>query len=551
MHRLRVVPAALPGRLHRSGRTAAGLRAAQARAHSHPGPRRVSQASADFRLHDFHGGLALDGHKAVSLEVPLASAGLPERVYVPIGQHQGEAGDLLLGPGDQVLAGQALTSSADDFEVPAHAPCSGTVVGLCERPASHPPGSRRRCIEILNDGRDEWVAPTPLKHWAECPSGKIVDHLHAMGLVGLGGAMFPTAAKLRGPWGAIHTLILNGAECEPWISCDEMLMRTRPEAVIRGGQVLAAAVAAERVIIAVEDDMDGIADALKKALAQQHGSLEMVIVEVPSVYPQGGERQLIETLTGLQVPGDGLPQDIGLLCHNVATAAAASDAVVHGRPLTERIVTVTGPGIQRPCNLRAAVGTPVAHLVAAAGGYRDGVQRLVLGGPMSGTALSSDEVVLTKGSHCVLALTDQELAPRPEPMPCINCGDCVAVCPASLMPQLLFRALAADRHEQARDLSLLECIECGCCAQVCPSQIPLVDYYRHGKARLGLKDLDQRRAALAKRRYEAREQRLAQQQADREARRRARAERLQKAGGARDEIQAAIERAKAKKRSGD
>jgi len=511
----------------------------------------MSQAKADFRLHGFHGGLALSGHRQVSLELPLAAAGLPERVYVPIGQHQGQAGDLLVEPGDRVLGGQALTASNDDFEVPAHAPCSGSVVGLCERPASHPPGSRRRCIEIIGDGRDEWVTPTPLENWAQRPPDEIVDHLRAMGLVGLGGAMFPTAAKLRGPWGAIHTLILNGAECEPWISCDETLMRNRPEAVIRGGQILAAAVAAERVIIAVEDDMAGIAEALEQALVEHGSGLDMSIVELPPVYPQGGERQLIETLTGLQVPSDGLPQDIGLLCHNVATAAAAWDAVAHGRPLTHRIVTVTGPGIQRPCNLRAAVGTPIAHLISAAGGYQEGVQRLVLGGPMSGTALPSDEVVLTKGSHCVLALTEQQLGPKPEPMPCINCGDCVAACPASLMPQLLFRALAADRHEQARELSLLECIECGCCAQVCPSHIPLVDYYRHGKARLRLKDLDHRRAALARRRFEAREQRLAQEQAEREARRRARAELLQKTDVAKDEIQAAIERAKAKKRAGD
>ena len=511
----------------------------------------MSQENPAIRLHDFHGGLVLAPHKAVSLEVPLASAGLAERVYVPIGQHQGQAGELLVAPGDRVLAGQALTSSDDDFEVPAHAPCSGTVAGLCERPASHPPGSRRRCIEILADGRDEWVAPTPLSDWAQRRPAEIVDHLHAMGLVGLGGAMFPTAAQLRGPWGAIHTLILNGAECEPWISCDETLMRSRPEAVIRGGRILAAAVAAERVIIALEDDMEGLAATLGKAVAEQDSGPAMAIVEVPAVYPQGGERQLIETLTGLQVPSNGLPQDIGLLCHNVATAAAACDAVEHGRPLTDRIVTVTGPGVQRPCNLRAAVGTPIAHLIAAAGGYREEVTRLVLGGPMSGTALASDDVIVTKGSHCVLALTDRELAPGPEPMPCINCGDCVAACPASLMPQLLFRALAADRHEQARELSLLECIECGCCADVCPSHIPLVDYYRHGKARLRLSDLDHRRAALARRRFEAREQRLTRQQAERKARRRARAERLQKTEVAQDEIQAAIARAKAKKRTGD
>jgi len=502
-----------------------------------------------LRLHDFHGGLALPGHAEVSLAVPLADAGLPERVHVPIGQHQGEAGALLVEAGDQVAAGQALTASEDDFEVPAHAPCSGTVIGVCHRPASSPPGSQRRCVEILPDGCNSRVAAAPLEDWQQRAPGDIIEHLRTMGLVGLGGAMFPTAAKLRGPWPAIDTLILNGAECEPWISCDQALMQTRPEAVVNGGLVLAQATGARRIIIAVEDDMAGVAAGLAKALPGSNNGPEIRVVEVPAVYPQGGERQLIETLTGRQVPRDGLPQDIGLLCHNVATAAAAFDAVENGRPLTERIVTVTGPGIAHPRNLRAAIGTPIAHLVLQAGGYHDDVQRLILGGPMSGTALTTDEVVLTKGSHCVLALTSAEFAPRPEPMPCINCGECVAACPAGLMPQLLFRALSGDRHEQARELSLLECIECGCCAQVCPSHIPLVDYYRHGKARLRQADLDQRRAALARRRHEARQERLAKQQAQRQARRRARAERLEKAELARDEIQAAIERAKAKKRT--
>ena len=504
-------------------------------------------ATAD-RPGGFHGGLALDGQRNVSLETPLIAAGLPARIYVPIGQHQGQPGDLLVEPDQRVLGGQALTASEDDFEVPAHAPCSGRVVGLCQRPASHPPDSLRRCIEIIPDGTDEWIPPTPLTDWQARSPAEIVDHLRAMGLVGLGGAMFPTAAKLRGPWGDIQTLILNGAECEPWITCDETLLRTEPESVIRGGQILAFATGASKIIIAVEEDMAGVARALMKAAASENGSVEVQIVELPPVYPQGGERQLIETLTGRQVPRDGLPQDIGLLCHNVATAAAAAVAVEQGRPLTERIVTVTGPGVQRPRNLRAAIGTPLAHLIDAAGGYRDGVQRLVLGGPMSGTSLSSDQVVLTKGSHCLLALSEPQLAARPAPMPCINCGECVAVCPASLMPQLLFRALAADRHEQADGLSLLECIECGCCAEVCPSQIPLVDYYRHGKARLRAKEMDQRRAALARRRFEAREQRLSRQKAEREAKRRARAERLHKSDLARDEIQAAIARAKAKKR---
>lgn len=509
----------------------------------------MSQPVRVNRLHGFHGGLALAPNKAVALAVPLQSAPLPERLFVPIGQHQGDVGQLLVEPGQAVLTGQALTRAQDDFEVAAHAPCSGRVVGLCERPASHPPGSHRRCIEIIPDGEARQQQPQPLEDWQQRRPEEIVDHLRAMGLAGLGGAMFPTAAKLRGPWGEIHTLILNGAECEPWIACDAALMQDRPDAIIRGGRILAAALGARRVMIAVEDDRRESVEHLQRALATDAHPPDITVVEVPAIYPEGGERQLIETLTGLQVPNDGLPQDLGLVCHNVATAAAAFDAVELGRPLTERIVTITGSGIHQPRNLRAAIGTPIAHLVALAGGYREGVQRLVLGGPMTGTALPSDQVVITKGSHCVLALTATELQPRAAPMPCINCGDCVATCPASLMPQLLFRALAADQPERARELALFDCIECGCCAQVCPSHIPLVEYYRHGKARLRAKDLDLRRAALARRRFEARQERLQRERAEREARRRARAERLQQAELARDDIQAAIARARSKKRS--
>jgi electron transport complex protein RnfC len=502
------------------------------------------------RLHAFPGGLALPHHKQVSLNGPLRRCPLPNRIYVPIGQHQGESGEILVQAGEKVTAGQPVTASEDDFQVPAHAPCAGTVVGLSRRPASHPPGSLRRCIEI-RPGAESVSAPSRrLADWRHQSSAVVVDHLRTMGLAGMGGAVFPTAAKLRGPWQTIHTLILNGVECEPWIACDESLMRTRPNDVIIGGLILAAAAGAGRMIVAVEDPMAQTAEALLQAAVESGAEDRIEVVTVPAVYPEGGERQLIQALTGQEVPRDGLPQDLGLLCHNIATAAAAFDAVELGRPLTERIVTVTGPGVGHPCNLITPIGTPAAWLIAQAGGYTGIAERLILGGPMSGTALETDEVIITKGSNCLLVLDK----PAPDPdqvLPCINCGQCVAVCPASLLPQLLFRVIEGERYEQARDLGLFDCIECGCCAQVCPSQLPLVDYYRHGKGELRLRELDQRRAALARRRHEARQQRLAQEQAERDARRRARAERLREKAGAEDEIKAAIERARRKKKSAE
>jgi len=325
-------------------------------------------------------------------------------------------------------------------------------------------------------------------------------------------------------------------------------MRERSQAVVEGGLILARAVGARRVVIAIEDRMGAVRDKLDAACRQidTHGIVR--IVQVLTIYPEGGERQLIQTLTGKEVPHNGLPQDLGVICHNVATAASARDATIDGRPLIERIVTVTGPGIKEPCNLLALIGTPFSHLVEAAGGYRDDVTRLVLGGPMSGTALSTDEIPVSRGSNCLLALTAKEVPPTAATLPCINCGQCVNVCPASLLPQMLYRHLEAEQFDRAAELNLADCIECGCCAQVCPSHIPLVDFFRHGRQELIRRELDERRAALARRRFEAREARLEREKAERAARRKAREEKLKKPDKAKDEIQAAIERARQKRR---
>src|SRR6056297_1772267 len=314
-------------------------------------------------LHSFPGGLALPHHKHVSLDAPVSPCPLPDRLFVPIGQHQGDTGTILVQPGEALAAGQPLTTATDDFQVPAHAPCAGTMIGVTRRPAVHPPGSQRRCIEIEPGAGRAPVAPKALPAWRDANPSMLIDHLRQMGLSGMGGAMFPTAAKLRGHWSGIDTLILNGAECEPWIACDESLMRIRPGEIVIGGLILAAAAGAHKIILAVEDPMDMTAASLAQAAAGLGLDERFEVVNVQTVYPQGGERQLIQTLTGLEVPHDGLPQDLGLLCHSVATASAAFDAVERGQPLTERVVTVTGPGVKRPGNFAAPIGTPAEWLI--------------------------------------------------------------------------------------------------------------------------------------------------------------------------------------------
>ncbi|RFF28944.1 MULTISPECIES: electron transport complex subunit RsxC [unclassified Wenzhouxiangella] len=501
------------------------------------------------RIHGFPGGLKLEHHKAVACERPVARPPMPERLFIQVVQHQGESGRIVVEPGEWVAKGQALTAAGDDFIVPEHTPSSGTIEAITDHPAAFPPGGTQQAIVLVPDGRDEWTERNPLSDWRNASGTAIVDHLHRAGMAGLGGAMFPTAAKLRGDWPGIHSVILNGAECEPWIACDEMLMRERPRDVIEGGLILARAAGAERVVIAIEDRMGAVEAKLREARRELDAERNVRIRKVFTVYPEGGERQIIQALTGREVPHDGLPQDLGVIVHNVGTAATARDAVVEGRPLIERIVTVTGPGIAEPRNLLALVGTPFNHLVETAGGYRGEVTRLILGGPMSGTALASDEIPVTKGSNCVLALTDNETAPTQPTLPCINCGECVRVCPARLLPQTLFRLIEAENYDAAADYDLPDCIECGCCAAVCPSHIPLVDYYKHGKDELTRRRLDRRRAALAKRRYEAREERLRREKEERQARRKEREEKLKRPEEAQDEIQAAIERAKRNKKT--
>ena len=506
---------------------------------------------ADFdigrHLYRFPGGLKLRHHKQIACRDPLERLPLPDRLVLPLAQHQGPPGELRVDVGDHVVGGQALTRAEGDREVPIHAPTSGRIAAIEEHEVAWPPGAKAACIILEPDGEDRFEAMTS----PAANSSDPIERLRAGGLTGLGGAMFPTAAKLRGDFPPIRALILNGSECEPYISCDEMLMRTRPRAVVEGAQILAAAIGAEEVVIGIEDQMGKVRKLLEAAIREVQAAPPIWVVQVTTIYPEGGEKQLIQVLTGQEVPHDGLPQDLGLVCLNVGTAAAARDIVSDGRPVIDRVVTVSGPGIAHPRNFIVRIGTPVADLIDAAGGPSGRIDRWVLGGPMSGIPLPSVQVPITKGSNCILALRPEDTERSQPVMPCINCGECVRVCPASLLPQTLYKHLATDDFDTARELNLFDCIECGCCAHVCPSHIPLVDYYRHGKGVLREQGIEDARATRARENFETRERRLAEHEAERRRKREAREKKLKDGPAAQDEVQAAIARARARNKSGD
>ncbi|GAB4186071.1 MAG: hypothetical protein Tsb002_10200 [Wenzhouxiangellaceae bacterium] len=494
-------------------------------------------------LHAFHGGLRLKHHKRLSCDEPAQTAPLPEQLVLPLRQHQGSPALPQVAIGDHVRRGDCLATASDSGSIALHAPTSGVISDIGDYPTVRNYVSGEPCIVLRCDGEDRAAEPRPLADWQQCPAELIVQHLQAMGLSGLGGALYPSHRKL-GPQHTIDTVILNGAECEPYLSCDEALMLSQPAAVIGGAAVLKRAASAQRVVIALEDRMDEVRKALQQQVSEADSEW-LRIVQVPTYYPEGGERQLIQVLTGQEVPSAGLPQDLGLVCFNVATAAAACHAVVEGRPLTERMVTVTGHDLQRPGNWLTRIGTPLDDLLQLAGGAPASTRRLIMGGPLMGVALPHANLAVDKGTNCLLLLREQDVAdPQPQ-MPCINCGYCVKVCPAQLLPQELHWAIRAEDYQRASDnFGLLDCIECGCCDQVCPSHIPLVEEYRLGKQMLWQQRRQQQQAEHARQRYQARGERLQRRDAERSARREARKAALRGPADA----QARLARALARKR---
>lgn len=502
------------------------------------------------RLHNFHGGIHPDEHKSESMTRPIQSAGIADILVLPLGQHIGSSAVAVVTVGQRVLGGEAIAAADGVLSVPCHAPTSGTVLAIEDRPVPHPSGLSAPCIVLQTDSLDEWTDVRPFVDPMNADPLQLTQHIQQAGIAGMGGAGFPTAVKLSPRSGRpIETLVINGAECEPYITADDSLMRERAAAVINGSLILAHILGKPAVVLGVEDNKPEAIAALKNAA----GGTEVEIVVFPTKYPSGGEKQLIEILLGRQVPSGALPADIGVVCQNVATAAAVHDAVVHGRPLVSRITTVTGQAVSRPGNYEVLLGTPISHLLTLAGYDATVNPRRVMGGPMMGFTVGDADCPVIKTSNCLLLPTEAELPTPPPALACIRCGLCAEACPASLLPQQLFWYSRGRDHDRLKSHKLFDCIECGACAYVCPSHIPLVQYYRASKAEIIVQQQDTERAAHARQRFEARQARIERQTREkaerREARKRVAQAKATAAEGtpAGDPIQAAIDRAKARK----
>ncbi|MCB1776240.1 MAG: electron transport complex subunit RsxC [Candidatus Competibacteraceae bacterium] len=496
------------------------------------------------RLYPFHGGLKTVRHKTESNQQPIQRAALPRRLMVPLRQHIGAMAKPVVASGDQVLKGQMIGQADGYISAAIHAPTSGRVATVETRPVPHPSGLPDLCVVIDSDGEERWVERQPVDYRALHPS-ELRNILRNAGVVGLGGAAFPSAVKLNlsGHRERLETLILNGAECEPWITCDDRLMREQAAGIVAGLHVMVHLLEPREVLIGIEDDKPEAIAAMIEACA----GTGYEVRPAPTRYPSGSVKQLVKLLTGKETPVEGLPIDVGVQCFNVATAYTVHRAVDHGEPVISRTVTVTGH-VRQPGNFQALLGTPFAELVEQAGGYQEGVERLIMGGPMMGFALHSDEVPLTKAANCILAASAEELAPTQPVMPCIRCGACVDVCPANLLPQQLYWHARAKEFDKAQDYHLFSCIECGCCSTVCPSHIPLVQYYRYAKNEIWAQEKEKQKAELARQRHQARLERLEREKQEREAKLRqkapARAARAESEGGGKLDIETAVARAK-------
>lgn len=427
-----------------------------------------------------HWGVHPDDHKRPAADAPLRQLPLPQRLYLPLQQHVGQAARPVVMVGQKVLKGQLIAEPQGRISAPVHASTSGTISAIGEITAPHPSGLSFTAITLDSDGDDRAIdADIPQDPFALSPND-IAGRVAAAGVVGLGGATFPSAAKLAlGKRSQVSTLIVNGGECEPYLSCDDRVMRDHAADVVDGIRLMMHSIGAKEALVGIENNKPEAIAAMRRAAT---AFPEVRIRPVPARYPMGSDRQLIQTLTGKEVPSDCRAADVGVIVNNVSTANAVHRAIRLGEPLIRRIVTINGGAVWQPGNLMVPIGTLVSDLLDFAG-LKSEPARLLMGGPMMGAVLPHAQVPIVKGTAGILALNEDEIR-VPEAGPCIRCGNCTSVCPIGLLPLEMAANIRTDRLNDAAALGLADCISCGCCAYICPSHIPLVQYFTHAKSEL-------------------------------------------------------------------
>ncbi|MBK8113955.1 MAG: electron transport complex subunit RsxC [Candidatus Accumulibacter sp.] len=474
------------------------------------------------QLFSFKGGVKPQTRKAPSVQSPIGQVPMPLRLYVPLHQSLGGAPNPLVQAGEQVLKGQVIGAADGWMSAAVHAPTSGTVLAVEQHVAAHPSGLPTLSVVIEPDGREQWIARTPLDHRSLAPE-RVRELLRDAGVVGLGGAVFPSHAKLTAARTVpVEHLVINGAECEPFMTCDDLLMRERAEEIVRGAAIFRDLLAARRVLIGIEDNKPEAVAAMQLAVRRLGEDHE--VVAVPTRYPAGGAKQLIRVLTGKEVPASKRSTELGVQCFNVATAYTAYRALAHGEPVISRIVTLTG-NVEQPRNWEVLLGTPMRDVVAL-GKPKADTSRYLMGGPMMGFEIGDLAAPVVKATNCIIAGSPNLFPPNPPEMPCIRCGACADVCPHELQPFELYWFARARNFGKTQEYHIFDCIECGCCSYVCPSHIPLVQYFRFAKSEIWSREKEKQAADAAKARFELRNARAEREQAEK-------AERLAKAAAAR------------------
>ena len=467
-----------------------------------------------FSLFKFKGGVKPDTNKAPSVQAPIGIAPLPALLIVPLHQSIGGMPHPLVQAGDRVLKGQRIGDPDKWVSSAVHAPTSGTVLAVEERITAHPSGLPTLSVLIEPDGRDEWIERTTVDYKTLAPE-RVREILRDSGVVGLGGAVFPSHAKLTAAKSVpMDELVINGAECEPFMTCDDMLMRERAEDIVRGIGIFRDLLAPKRVLIGIEDNKLEAVTAMKAAVEKVGETFE--VIAVPTRYPAGGARQLIRVLTGKEVPASKRSPEMGVQCFNVATAYTAWRAIAHGEPVLSRIVTLTG-NVEQPRNWEVLLGTPIKELISL-GQAKTDTNSYLMGGPMMGFEIPNLDAPIVKASNCIIASSATMFPPAAPEMPCIRCGSCAEVCPHELQPFEMYWFSRAKNFGKTQEYNIFDCIECGCCSYVCPSHIPLVQYFRFAKSEIWSRERDKSLADAAKARFEFRNERDEREKAEKAAR---------------------------------